>query len=115
MYIIQTKQTGTFWLLNASRSIICKFFQFNCNFYSPNTPFKNYYLLIMLYAVISAPSDTKKHEQKDDDLPVDIKLPVKHILSRELQVLKFFRHHELSCFTYWDSFLLVLLFLTDVF
>ncbi|BAT83044.1 transcription initiation factor TFIID subunit 6 [Vigna umbellata] len=36
--------------------------------------------------VISAPSDTKKHEQKDDDLPVDIKLPVKHVLSRELQM-----------------------------
>ncbi|CAJ1841460.1 unnamed protein product [Sphenostylis stenocarpa] len=36
--------------------------------------------------VISAPSDIKKHEQKDDDLPVDIKLPVKHVLSRELQL-----------------------------
>lgn len=36
--------------------------------------------------VISAPSDIKKHEQKDDNLPVDIKLPVKHVLSRELQL-----------------------------
>ncbi|KAK2359888.1 TBP-ASSOCIATED FACTOR 6B [Trifolium repens] len=36
--------------------------------------------------VISAPSDAKKHEQKDEDLPVDIKLPVKHVLSRELQL-----------------------------
>ncbi|KAI5431393.1 Transcription initiation factor TFIID subunit 6, variant 2 [Lathyrus oleraceus] len=36
--------------------------------------------------VISAPSDVKKHEQKDDNLPVDIKLPVKHVLSRELQL-----------------------------
>ncbi|KAJ1443166.1 TATA box binding protein associated factor [Sesbania bispinosa] len=36
--------------------------------------------------VISAPSDSKKHEQKDDNLPVDIKLPVKHVLSRELQL-----------------------------
>ncbi|PNX88943.1 transcription initiation factor TFIID subunit 6-like protein, partial [Trifolium pratense] len=35
--------------------------------------------------VISAPSDAKKHEQKDENLPVDIKLPVKHVLSRELQ------------------------------
>ncbi|XP_027352005.1 transcription initiation factor TFIID subunit 6 [Abrus precatorius] len=36
--------------------------------------------------VISAPSNVKKHEQKDDNLPVDIKLPVKHVLSRELQL-----------------------------
>ncbi|KAK7295715.1 hypothetical protein RJT34_18626 [Clitoria ternatea] len=36
--------------------------------------------------VISAPSDGKKHAQKDDNLPVDIKLPVKHVLSRELQL-----------------------------
>ncbi|GMP53811.1 hypothetical protein CsSME_00019176 [Camellia sinensis var. sinensis] len=35
--------------------------------------------------VIAAPSDNKKPEQKDD-LPVDIKLPVKHVLSRELQL-----------------------------
>ncbi|KAI3920418.1 hypothetical protein MKX01_000757 [Papaver californicum] len=33
-----------------------------------------------------APSDTKKSEHKDDGLPADIKLPVKHILSRELQL-----------------------------
>ncbi|KAG2719438.1 hypothetical protein I3760_03G266500 [Carya illinoinensis] len=36
--------------------------------------------------VIAAPSDGKKLEQKDDGLPVDIKLPVKHVLSRELQL-----------------------------
>ncbi|KAE8075588.1 hypothetical protein FH972_014286 [Carpinus fangiana] len=36
--------------------------------------------------VIAAPSDVKKHEQKDDALPVEIKLPVKHVLSRELQL-----------------------------
>ncbi|KAK9284593.1 hypothetical protein L1049_023769 [Liquidambar formosana] len=36
--------------------------------------------------VIAAPSDGKKSEQKDDGLPVDIKLPVKHVLSRELQL-----------------------------
>ncbi|XP_057978004.1 transcription initiation factor TFIID subunit 6-like [Malania oleifera] len=31
-------------------------------------------------------SDSKKSEYKEDGLPVDIKLPVKHILSRELQL-----------------------------
>ncbi|BBG99930.1 TATA BOX ASSOCIATED FACTOR II 59 [Prunus dulcis] len=36
--------------------------------------------------VLAAPSDSKKYEQKDDGIPVDIKLPVKHILSRELQL-----------------------------
>ncbi|PSS14344.1 Transcription initiation factor TFIID subunit like [Actinidia chinensis var. chinensis] len=36
--------------------------------------------------VIAAPSDSKKPEQKDDGLPVDIKLPVKHVLSRELRL-----------------------------
>nr|BAJ93783.1 predicted protein [Hordeum vulgare subsp. vulgare] len=36
---------------------------------------------------ISAPTENKRTEQvKDDGLPVDIKLPVKHILSRELQM-----------------------------
>lgn len=33
-----------------------------------------------------SPSDNKKSEFKDDGLPVDIKLPVKHVLSRELQL-----------------------------
>ncbi|KAL6966595.1 hypothetical protein U1Q18_032376 [Sarracenia purpurea var. burkii] len=36
--------------------------------------------------VIVAPSDNRKPEQKDDELPVDIKLLVKHVLSRELQL-----------------------------
>lgn len=40
-----------------------------------------------LSVVLAAPSDGKKYEQKDDGIPVDIKLPVKHILSRELQVI----------------------------
>lgn len=36
---------------------------------------------------ISAPTENKRTElAKDDGLPVDIKLPVKHILSRELQM-----------------------------
>ncbi|KAK9269752.1 hypothetical protein L1049_001530 [Liquidambar formosana] len=33
-----------------------------------------------------APSDNKKSEFKEDGLSVDIKLPVKHVLSRELQL-----------------------------
>ncbi|CAK9164029.1 unnamed protein product [Ilex paraguariensis] len=36
--------------------------------------------------VLTAPCETKKPEQKDDGLPVDIRLPVKHVLSRELQL-----------------------------
>lgn len=43
-------------------------------------------LFCSLSAVITAPSNVKDYEQKDNGLPVDIKLPVKHILSRELQV-----------------------------
>ncbi|RYR60087.1 hypothetical protein Ahy_A04g017182 isoform A [Arachis hypogaea] len=39
-----------------------------------------------LFIVISVPAEAKKNEQKDDNLPVDIKLPVKHVLSRELQL-----------------------------
>lgn len=36
--------------------------------------------------VIAALPETKKPEQKSDELPVDIRLPVKHVLSRELQL-----------------------------
>ncbi|KAJ0530750.1 putative transcription factor Hap3/NF-YB family [Helianthus annuus] len=36
--------------------------------------------------VIAALPETKKTEQKSDELPVDIRLPVKHVLSRELQL-----------------------------
>lgn len=36
--------------------------------------------------VIAPPSDNKKYSQKDDGLPVEVRLPVKHILSRELQL-----------------------------
>ncbi|WOH03175.1 hypothetical protein DCAR_0522569 [Daucus carota subsp. sativus] len=35
---------------------------------------------------ITAPPETNKAEQKESELPVDIKLPVKHVLSRELQL-----------------------------
>ncbi|XP_051126293.1 transcription initiation factor TFIID subunit 6-like [Andrographis paniculata] len=34
----------------------------------------------------SMPSDTRKTEFKDDGVPVDIKLPIKHVLSRELKL-----------------------------
>ncbi|KAF5198322.1 Transcription initiation factor tfiid subunit [Thalictrum thalictroides] len=33
-----------------------------------------------------APSDNRKSEHKEDGLPVEIKLPIKHVLSRELQL-----------------------------
>lgn len=36
--------------------------------------------------VIVAPTDNQKPKEKGDELPVDIRLPVKHILSRELQL-----------------------------
>ncbi|KAL3851166.1 hypothetical protein ACJIZ3_013048 [Penstemon smallii] len=35
---------------------------------------------------LSMPSDNRKSEYKEDGLPIDIKLPVKHVLSRELQL-----------------------------
>ncbi|PWA56816.1 TATA BOX ASSOCIATED FACTOR II 59 [Artemisia annua] len=38
------------------------------------------------YEVIASLPETKKPEQKSDELPVDIRLPVKHVLSRELQL-----------------------------
>ncbi|XP_028768885.1 transcription initiation factor TFIID subunit 6 [Neltuma alba] len=37
-------------------------------------------------APIEAPFDTRKPDYKEDGLPVDIKLPVKHVISRELQL-----------------------------
>ncbi|XP_071715749.1 transcription initiation factor TFIID subunit 6-like [Rutidosis leptorrhynchoides] len=36
--------------------------------------------------VIAALPETKKPEQKSDEMPIDIRLPVKHVLSRELQL-----------------------------
>ncbi|XP_020534496.1 transcription initiation factor TFIID subunit 6 isoform X2 [Jatropha curcas] len=35
---------------------------------------------------VAASSDSKKSEYKEDGLPVDVKLPVRHVLSRELQL-----------------------------
>lgn len=44
--------------------------------------------LIIFVSALVPPSESKRSEHnKDDGLPVDIKLPVKHVLSRELQVL----------------------------
>lgn len=41
-------------------------------------------------SAIVAPQDGKKMDHgKDDSLPVDLKLPIKHVLSRELQVRSF--------------------------
>lgn len=42
-------------------------------------------------AVLSLPSDNRKTEVKEDGVPVEIKLPIKHVLSRELQVVLQFR------------------------
>lgn len=42
--------------------------------------------VLFSFLVISVPLEEKKYEEKEDGLPVDIKLPVKHVLSRELQV-----------------------------
>ncbi|KAI4319886.1 hypothetical protein MLD38_033431 [Melastoma candidum] len=36
--------------------------------------------------VLAAPVEGKKQDQKDDGLPIDIKLPIRHVLSRELQL-----------------------------
>ncbi|KAK6149369.1 hypothetical protein DH2020_016894 [Rehmannia glutinosa] len=36
--------------------------------------------------MLSLPPDNRKTEVKEDGLPVDIKLPIKHVLSRELQL-----------------------------
>lgn len=41
--------------------------------------------LFVLSLVIRAPAENKIHEQKDGP-PIDVRLPVKHVLSRELQV-----------------------------
>lgn len=61
---------------------------FSCFPYWQSKSFSNLYILSFLSTVILPPSDVKSSEQKDE-LPVDIKLPVKHILSRELQVNNF--------------------------
>lgn len=53
-------------------------------------PSKVIWIAIMLcFVALAAYSDVKKSEYKEDGIPVDIKLPVKHVLSRELQVYYF--------------------------
>lgn len=47
--------------------------------------FSHLYLSV-LFKALASPSDNKKAEYKDDDILADIKYPVKHVLSRELQV-----------------------------
>ncbi|XP_027341337.1 transcription initiation factor TFIID subunit 6-like isoform X2 [Abrus precatorius] len=37
-------------------------------------------------APVEAPSEIRKSEYKEDGLPVDVKLPVKHVITRELQL-----------------------------
>uniref|UniRef100_A0A0R0J477 TATA box binding protein associated factor (TAF) histone-like fold domain-containing protein n=1 Tax=Glycine max TaxID=3847 RepID=A0A0R0J477_SOYBN len=37
-------------------------------------------------APVEAPSEIRKSEYKEDGLPVDVKLPVKHLITRELQL-----------------------------
>lgn len=37
-------------------------------------------------AALVPPPDNQKAEYKEDGVPVDLKVPVKHVLSRELQV-----------------------------
>ncbi|GFP87510.1 transcription initiation factor TFIID subunit 6 [Phtheirospermum japonicum] len=36
--------------------------------------------------MLSLPADNKKTEAKEDRVPIDLKLPIKHVLSRELQL-----------------------------
>lgn len=40
-------------------------------------------------AALAPPADNRKAEYKEDGVPVDLKIPVKHVLSRELQVQLF--------------------------
>ncbi|KAJ8542863.1 hypothetical protein K7X08_005386 [Anisodus acutangulus] len=39
-----------------------------------------------LEALVQLPADNRKTEYKEDGVPVDLKIPVKHVLSRELQL-----------------------------
>jgi len=40
--------------------------------------------------LLAAPSEIRKSEYKEDGLSVDVKLPVKHLITRELQVYTLF-------------------------
>jgi len=39
--------------------------------------------------LLAAPSEIRKSEYKEDGLPVDVKFPIKHLITRELQVYSF--------------------------
>lgn len=43
-------------------------------------------LYLALFPALAAVSDGKRSEYREDGLSVDIRLPIKHVLSRELQV-----------------------------
>lgn len=63
-----------------------------------------YYIFLFFPPAIVAPSENKRSEHsKEDGLPVDIKLPVKHVLSRELQVI--FPNLVARCFGHINHFI----------
>lgn len=63
-------------------SIICPF-----NQYVPDYHISIWWsFLNFSSAAVNAASDGKKYELREDSLPIDIKLPVKQVISRELQV-----------------------------
>lgn len=43
-------------------------------------------LYVALFTVLTAVSDGRRSEYREDGISVDIRLPVKHVLSKELQV-----------------------------
>jgi len=45
--------------------------------------------------LLAASTEIKNSEYKEDRLPVDIKLPVKHVITTELQV---YTLYEMHCF-----------------
>ena len=68
--------------------VIFFFFQVTINFIIENFDFPN----IDIFAcamLLAAPSEIRKSEYKEDGIPVDNKLPVKHVITKELQVYTF--------------------------
>lgn len=86
---------NSFWIRNSDAFATHLCFLFFCDFI-------RFYLLRLIiicmlnwhFAFVAAPSDGKRAEHKEDGLSVDVKLPVKHVLSRDLQV----------CWTIYFSF-----------
>lgn len=59
--------------------------------------------LVACPMLLAAPSDVRKSEYKEDGIPVDVKLPVKHLITRELQVdtlfnILFFKRNSIFFF-----------------